>query len=404
MPGEFERHRGCVMIWPVRPGSWPHGAKEAQRTFIKIARAIAKSETVWMLAAPEQVAEVLKAFGNVAPEQVAEVLRASENAAPNQTEASGHAATGQAGTGIRCAPDIYLLPIETDDAWARDVGPTCVVRDACVPRKISPPCLSVGSREVRGIDWQFNAWGGLADGLYAHWEKDNQAAAAICGALGLDCYDAQHFVMEGGAIHSDGEGTVLVTEACLLSAGRNPHMTKKQIEDTLKQYLGAEKVIWLPRGIWQDETNEHVDNICAFVRPGEVVLAWTDDESDPQWDLSNASLRTLEQERDARGRKLIVHKLPIPAKPVCITEEELAGFVFEEGEDTREAGERLAASYVNFYISNGAVIVPQFGDESDAQAVRILGQLFPEREIIPIYAHPIIVGGGNIHCITQQIP
>ncbi|MCD7883313.1 MAG: agmatine deiminase [Lachnospiraceae bacterium] len=402
MPGEFEPHRGCVMIWPVRPGSWPHGALEAQRTFVEIARAIAKSETVWMLAAPDQVCAVQEAFAGEEESsrnsekkergQEKVCVQGPEEAQTGQNTGNGAGRSACAGScEIPCAPNIYLLPIETDDAWARDIGPTCVVRRS-------------RDKEVRGIDWNFNAWGGSVDGLYAHWEKDNLAAGAICQALEMACYDAQHFVLEGGAIHSDGEGTVLVTEACLLSPGRNPKMTKAQIEDTLKKYLGAQKVIWLPRGIWNDETNEHIDNVCAFVRPGEVVLAWTDDKSDPQWGLSNASLRVLEQETDARGRRFIVHKLPIPAKPVCITEEDLAGFVFEEGEDTREAGERLAASYVNFYIANGAVIVPQFGDENDRQAVRILAGLFPEREIIPIYARPVIVGGGNIHCITQQIP
>ncbi|MCC8051322.1 MAG: agmatine deiminase [Clostridiales bacterium] len=400
MPGEYEPHRGCIMIWPTRPGSWPYGAKEAQRTFVEIARVIARSETVWMLAAPEQAETVLEAFqmdlcGESAGQTVFGYLEEEPEAA------------------IVCAPNIYLLPIETDDAWARDVGPTFVVRDAdkrCdtgltdMVRDADKKCDTGLAGTVRGIDWQFNAWGGMVDGLYAHWEKDNRAAAAICRMLGVDCYDAQHFVLEGGAIHSDGEGTVLVTSTCLLSAGRNPLMFQNQIEETLKQYLGARKVIWLPRGIWHDETNEHVDNICAFVRPGEVVLAWTDDEDDPQWALSNASLRVLEQETDARGRRIIVHKLPIPAKPVCITEEELEGLTFEAGEDTREAGERLAASYVNFYISNGAVIVPQFGDENDAQAVEILTKLFPEREIVQVYARPVIVGGGNIHCITQQIP
>ncbi|MDO5391723.1 MAG: agmatine deiminase [Eubacteriales bacterium] len=351
MPGEFEPHRGCVMIWPVRPGSWPDGAKEAQRTFTEIARAIAQSEQVWMLASSQHVKQVQEVFTD--------------------------------------CPAVRVLEIETDDAWARDVGPTCVVS---------------AEGDVRGIDWQFNAWGGEWDGLYAHWEKDNLVASRICEALEMDCYDAQHFVLEGGSIHSDGEGTVLVTEACLLSRGRNPHMSKSEIEETLKEYLGAQKVIWLPRGIDQDETNEHVDNVCAFVRPGEVVLAWTEDEQDPQWELSHASLQVMEQETDARGRKFQVHKLLIPKKPVCITEEELAGFVFEEGEDQRSAGERLAASYVNFYIANGAVLVPQFGDEHDEPARKLLGELFPERKIIPVFARPVIVGGGNIHCITQQIP
>ena len=351
MPGEFEPHEGCVMIWPVRPGSWPDGGREAQLVFARIARAIAQSEHVWMLAGSGHVQQVQACFAQDV--------------------------------------NISVLEIETDDAWARDVGPTCVVNHA---------------GEVRGIDWQFNAWGGEVDGLYAHWEKDNQAAVQICGALQMDCYDAQHFVLEGGSVHSDGEGTVLVTEACLLSKGRNPKMDRKEIEHQLKAYLGAEKIIWLPRGIYGDETNEHVDNICAFVKPGEVVLAWTDDTEDPQWELSHASLRVLEQETDAKGRHFQIHRMLIPKNPVCITEEELSGLSFEEGEDVREAGERLAASYVNFYIANGAVLVPQFGDENDALACRLLEKLFPERTVVPVPARPVIVGGGNIHCITQQIP
>ena len=181
-------------------------------------------------------------------------------------------------------------------------------------------------------------------------------------------------------------------------------MTKEDIEDYLKMSLGAEKVLWLPRGIYNDETTEHVDNVCAFTGPAEVVLAWTDDESDPQYAMSKACLDVLEKETDANGRYFTVHKLPIPKNPVCITAEELEGYEFEEGEDVREVGERLAASYVNFYISNGHVVVPQFGDENDKKAVEILQGLFPTRSVAGVYARDILIGGGNIHCITQQIP
>lgn len=195
-----------------------------------------------------------------------------------------------------------------------------------------------------------------------------------------------------------------MTESCLLSVGRNPELTKEEIEERLLSYLGGKKVIWLPRGIYNDETNEHVDNICAFTAPGHVVLAWTDDEADPQYELSMACLKALEASVDACGRRLQVHKLPIPKTPICVTEEDLKGYEFEPGEDVREAGERLAASYVNFYISNGGVVVPQFGDENDETAVRILAELFPGRKVHPVAARDILLGGGNIHCITQQIP
>ena len=236
---------------------------------------------------------------------------------------------------------------------------------------------------------------------------DDAFAKAFAAKYGYACYDAAPFVLEGGSIHSDGEGTLLVTETCLLSAGRNPALARGEIEEQLRIYLGIEKVLWLPRGIYQDETNEHVDNVCAFLRPGEVVLAWTDDETDPQYPLSQQTLAYLEGETDARGRKLVIYKLPIPDHPVCITEEELAGYSFAEGEDEREAGERLAASYVNFYFSNEAVILPAFGgenEESDRRAAALLAQWNPGRKIISVQARAILVGGGNIHCITQQIP
>jgi len=279
--------------------------------------------------------------------------------------------------------------MESDDAWARDVGPTFVKNEDGV---------------VRGIDWCFNAWGGKVDGLYADWTKDDRVAALFCNKAGYDMYDAHPFVLEGGAIHTDGEKTVIVTESCLLSKGRNPELSKSEIEQKLKDYLGAEKIIWIPYGIYNDETNEHVDNVCAFTSPGHVVLAWTDDMDDPQYQMSSADLEILENETDASGRKIEVHKVYIPKKPVCITEYELSGFTFEEGEDEREAGERLAASYVNFYITNGGVLIPQFGDVMDEPALKAIGSHFEGRKVYPIYARDIIVGGGNIHCITQQIP
>lgn len=353
MPAEFAPHHGTIMIFPERRGSWSDVPK-AQEIFCRIIREIAKSEIVYVLASEKM------------RDRAEEML-------------SGD-------------PRIHILTIPQNDAWARDTAPTFVINDR---------------GELRGIDWRFNAWGGDFDGLYAHWEEDDALASAFCERIGLDCYDAQHFVLEGGSIHSDGEGTILVTESCLLSKGRNPHMTKAEITEMLQNYLGAEKVIWLPRGIYNDETNEHVDNVCAFVKPAEVVLAWTDNENDPQYPLSAACLECLASETDAKGRPFTVHKLPIPDVPVCVEASDMDGYAFEEGEDVREVGERLAASYVNFYICNHAVLLPQFGgenQESDERAADILGKLFPKREIVKIPARDIIVGGGNIHCITQQIP
>jgi len=350
MPAEYSEQKGCLMIWPERPGSWNYGAKNARVAFAQIANEIAESEEVYMLVSEKEYNSAYDA--------------------------------------LWMNPHIHLIEADTDDAWARDTGATFVVN----------------GNERRAIDWQFNAWGGEYDGLYAHWDFDQEVACVIADEIRDKVYDARHFVLEGGSIHVDGEGTLITTEECLLSPGRNPHMTKEDIEQELMDYLGVKKVIWLPEGIYNDETNGHVDNFCCFTSPGEVLLAWTDDESDPQYMRSLKALEILENETDAKGRKLKVTKLPIPAKPICITEEDLNGYEFEEGEDFREVGERLAASYVNFYIANDSVLVPQFGDVNDIPALDIIGKAFPSRRVVGIDARDILTGGGNIHCITQQIP
>ncbi len=347
MPAEFSPHYGCILIFPERSDSWQYGAYAARKAFVKLCEAIAESEKVTVCASEKQY----------------------ENAR-------------------RMLPEnIRVVEMSSNDSWARDYAPTFVTN----------------GKEIRGINWQFNAWGGLVDGLYFPWDKDDKMARKLCDLYEKDMYDAGDFVLEGGSIHVDGEGTCITTEACLLSGGRNPGLTKEEIEDKLKQYLGVQKVIWLKRGIYNDETNEHVDNICAFVKPAEVVLAWTEDKNDPQYEMSRSCLEILEKETDAKGRKIKVHKLLLPS-PVTITAEECDGLDTMDFQPTRTPGERLAASYVNFYISNGAVVMPFFGGPADEPAKKLLSELFPDRKIIPVYARDILIGGGNIHCITQQIP
>lgn len=348
MPAEYEPHRGCIMIWPERSDSWQFGAYAARKAFAQIAAAIGSFEELTVCASHEQY--------NNAREALPSYIR--------------------------------VVEMSTNDAWARDYAPTFVKN---------------ASGTLRGIDWYFNAWGGLVDGLYFPWDKDNALAKKLCDLYQCDVYDAQDFVLEGGSIHVDGDGTALVTENCLLSTGRNPLMSKEDITKRLQDYLGVDKVIWLKYGIYNDETNEHVDNICAFTQPGHVVLAWTDDINDPQYAMSKSCLDILEKETDAKGRKLVVHKLPLP-KPIYITEEECSGLDNMDFNPTRTPNERLAASYVNFYIANKAIIMPGFRDEKDIAAKNILQELFPTRQVIQIYARDILIGGGNIHCITQQIP
>ncbi len=348
MPAEYDKHYGCIIIWPERADSWQYGAVKARKAFSEVAKAISKSEKVTVLVNYEAY--------DTAREMLPENIR--------------------------------VIEMSSNDSWARDYAPTFLKND---------------KGKIRGIDWYFNAWGGLYDGLYFPWDKDNKMAKKICDLYDIDIYNMSNFVLEGGSIHVDGEGTIITTEACLLSKGRNPNMSKTEIEEKLKNCLGAQKVIWLKRGIYNDETNEHIDNICAFVAPGEVVLAWCDDKNDPQYKMSKECFNILSKETDAKGRKLKIHKLPQP-EPIYMTKHECDGLINFEGEPTRTETERLAASYVNFYISNNAIIMPGFNDKNDIKAKEILKNIFKDREIIQIYARDILIGGGNIHCITQQIP
>lgn len=347
MPAEWEPHSGCIMIFPERADSWQYGGYAARTAFVSVASAIAESERVTVCASEKQYENARRML----------------------------------------PPHIRVVEMSSNDAWARDYAPTFVTN----------------GREIRGINWGFNAWGGLEAGLYFPWDKDDKMARKLCDLYDADMYDFGDFILEGGSIHVDGEGTCITTEACLLSAGRNPNLSKAEIENRLCECLNVSKVIWLKNGIYNDETNEHVDNICAFVRPAEVVLAWTNDMDDPQYELSRSCLEILNSETDAHGRHFIVHKLDCPS-PVTITEEECAGLDTMDFAPTRTPGERLAASYVNFYISNNAIVMPFFGDPADRAARQTLAEIFPGRKIVPIPARDILIGGGNIHCITQQIP
>ena len=196
----------------------------------------------------------------------------------------------------------------------------------------------------------------------------------------------------------------MVTKACLLSPGRNPHLSQLEIEETLKIYLGVNKVIWLENGIYQDETNEHVDNIACFIRPGVVALAWTNDKNDPQYKFSSEAYKVLKNATDAKGRELEIVKIKVP-KPLYMSKTESKGIVSGTHDaKARQEGDRLAASYINFYQGEKFVILPAFGVPEDKAAKETLKKLYPEKDIIQLNTKEILLGGGNIHCITMQIP
>lgn len=347
MPGEFERHAGCWMLWPERVDNWRDGARPAQRAFAAVAAAIARFEPVSVGVSAAQY----------------EFARAELD------------------------PRVRVIELSNNDSWMRDVGPTFVVNAA-------------GRR--RAVDWQFNAWGGLDGGLYFPWDQDDLVAQKVAAIEGVDRYRAP-LVMEGGSIHADGQGTLLVTEECQLNPNRNPSLSKEQIERYLRDYTGATTIIWLGRGVVNDETSGHVDNLACFARPGEVCLTFAKNRRDPQWEVSSDALARLRAARDARGRRLKVHLLPSPG-PLKMTAAEAAGVQHRAGSKPREAGARLAASYANFYIANGGIVVPLLDPRTDAAALAVLRRVFPRHEVVGVPGREILLGGGNIHCITQQVP
>jgi len=347
MPAEWERHAGTWMLWPERHDNWREGAVHAQHAFVAVASAIAQGEPVSMAVSAQQ-------------------FEAARRALP---------------------PAVRVVEMSSNDAWMRDVGPTFVVN---------------ARGERRGVDWIFNAWGGLAGGIYAPWDLDDQVAAKVLEIERCQRYRAP-FVLEGGAIHVDGKGTLLTTEECLLNPNRNPDLRRGQIEALLEDHLGVRKIIWLGRGVVNDETDGHVDNLCCFVRPGEVALTWCEDRGDPQYEISHEAYEVLRGARDSRGKLLKVHKLHQPG-PLYMTEAEAAGIERVPGAKVRRAGERLAASYVNFYIANRAVVMPMLDSRTDARAKSAIARLFPGRKVIGVPSREILLGGGNIHCITQQVP
>ncbi len=347
MPAEFELHAGTWMLWPERPDNWRQNALPAQQAFTAVAQAIARFEPVTMGASRAQFQKA----------------RAALNAS------------------------VRVVEISSDDAWARDTAPSFVVN---------------AQGERRAVDWPFNAWGGLQGGLYESWEQDDLVAQKIAAIEGVDRYRAP-LIMEGGAFHTDGQGTLLVTEQCLLNRNRNPKLSRAQIEKQLKAYLGVSTIIWLGEGVVDDETDGHIDDLACFIRPGVVCLTYPDNRRDAQWKSSQNAWERLHDARDALGRRLQVHQLPSPG-PLKRTRREASGVEHFGHGMPRQAGERLTATYVNFYLANGAVIAPLLDSRTDGSALRKLRALFPRRKVVGVPSREILLGGGNIHCITQQLP
>lgn len=264
-------------------------------------------------------------------------------------------------------PNLEFFRIPTNEPWCRDHGPIFVTRPSAEAR------LAV-------TNWDYNAWGGK----YPPYDLDNAVPRRIAEALGIPRFDPG-MVLEGGSIEVNGSGLLLTTTACLLHPNRNPNLSQSDIENHLRRYLGVQEVLWLGEGIVGDDTDGHIDDLTRFVSEDSVVTVIEDDPADPNYLPLKENLARLREVRLPDGRPLQIHTLPMP------------GPVIREGT-------RLPASYANFYIGNGVVLLPIFQDPADVEAARILEKCFPTRRVVPIDCRSLVWGLGAFHCLTQQEP
>jgi agmatine deiminase len=321
MPAEWDPHAACLMEWPTltRHDFWADRFEEAQHDYAAVANAIAAFEPMVMACDPDQQAEVRR----------------------------------------HCGDGVEILPLPIDDSWMRDNGPI-FVRDA--------------SGGVALVHFGFNSWGER----FLPYDRDAEVPRHIAAHLGMRRYEAP-FVLEVGSFFVDGEGTLITTEQCLLNPNRNPTMSRDEIEQGLRDYLGVETIVWFGLGHSTDrDTDGHIDGIAPYVAPATVALLAPDDPGDPDHERGRDNLERLQRARDARGRSF-----------------EVIAF------QTRPAG---VVPYLNFYLANGGAIVPIAGRPEDDEALEQIAKVFPDREIVPVPGNCLTYGGGGPHCITQQVP
>jgi agmatine deiminase len=347
MPAEWSPHAATWLAWPHEKTDWPGKFRAIPWVVAEMARVLSKGERVRILVRGSDL------------ESARRTLRTS-------------------GVDMK---QIDFVKARTDRSWTRDFLPLLVTR---------PAKKEGGKPRLAAVSFRFDGWK-----RYDNHRHDRRAGQKVAEWLETTVFEPvvtlgkkrRHVVLEGGAIDVDGEGTLLATEECLLDGktARNPELGKALTEQLLRDYLGAEKVIWLGRGIAGDDTGGHIDDFARFVAPGRVVLAQEKNTRDPNYRVLAEARERLEGARDARGRGLDVIHLPMP-EPV----------VFERL--------RLPASYANFYIGTATVIVPTFDDVNDRRALGILAEAFPEREVVGIHARDFVLGLGTLHCATQQEP
>ncbi len=335
MPAEWARHDATWVAWPSHEGLWQDHLASAREAFVRLVEAIAEGETVEVLV-PDEAQE-----------------RLARAALPREPAAQ-----------LRNVLRFHRVPF--GDIWLRDTAPIF---------------LQGPGGEPATVRFVFNGWGGK----YV-LEHDDRVAERIARLVAGGQAFARPFVLEGGAIDVDGEGTLLTTRQCLLNPNRNSSMSPADVESAVADAVGCEKVVWLGDGLLNDHTDGHVDTVARFVAPGRVVAMEPRAAGDPNRDALHALVRDLGAAVDARGRRLDVVTVPSPGRVVD------------------DAGRVMPASYVNFYVANAAVVVPTYGSPFDDEAVERIGALFPGRRALGVDARAILSGGGAFHCITQQQP
>jgi agmatine deiminase len=327
MPAEWAPHAGCWMAWPQRAELWRESMEAARDDYVRVAQAIARFEPVTMLAAPE------------------------------------HAADAQR----RCGPSVQVVAMPIDDSWCRDSGPTFLTDGA-------------GGRSAALFG--FNAWGEK----FLPYAKDAEMGARIASLVQVPGRRSD-LVVEGGGFCSDGEGTLITAETCVLNPNRNPGWTKAQADAELRRVLGMDKIIWLPGDITDTSTDGHVDGYVAYFKPAAVLFETVSDPADPRFAIMAENRKVLQTETDAHGRRFEL--VPIAEAPRSIVP---------------PGADEFCRSYVNFYIANGAIIAPAYGVPLDDEVARTLRCAYPDREVVMLPLKTFFIGGGGIHCITQQEP
>ncbi len=339
MPAEWEPHLATYIVWPHNLETWPGNFDPIPAVFAKMAAAIASCEPLRVLVKPAESLESVRVM--------------IRDTAANDDAVTRH---------------IDLFHVDTNDSWVRDHGPIFVNRTS-----------GAGTAQI-ALDWKFNSWGEK----YGAFDLDDVVPQKLGARYGFEVVEPG-IVLEGGSIDPNGAGTLMTTESCLLNPNRNPHLTRAEIEDYLKAYLGVSNVLWLGDGIAGDDTDGHIDDLARFVTRDTVVTVVEEDPADVNYKVLRDNLARLRTMRDERGAPLKIESLPMPR-----------AIVYD--------GTRLPASYANFYIANGAVVMPTFDCPADAIATATLARLFPGRRILGIPATDLVWGLGAVHCLTQQHP